>query len=94
MKYANLTNPSRKLCFVMALVAGMISFPMSAMAEPAVQATQQSGAVKGQVTDKNGDPVIGATVKVKNANNVGTVTDFEGNFDLKAAPNSGTLVVS
>ena len=94
MKYANLTNPSHKLCFVMALAAGMISFPMSTMAEPAVQATQQSGVVKGQVTDKNGDPVIGATVKVKNVNNVGTVTDFEGNFNLKAAPNSGTLVVS
>ena len=94
MKYAKLTLPSKKLCFVMALAAGMVSFPLPTMAEPAVQATQQSGVVKGQVTDKNGDPVIGATVKVKNVNNVGTVTDFEGNFDLKAAPNSGTLVVS
>ena len=94
MKYAKLTLPSKKLCFVMALAAGMVSFPLPTMAEPAVQATQQSGVVKGQVTDKNGDPVIGATVKVKNVNNVGTVTDFEGNFNLKAAPNSGTLVVS
>ena len=94
MKYAKLTLPSKKLCFVMALAAGMISFPLPTMAELAVQSTQQSGVVKGQVTDKNGEPVIGATVKVKNAANVGTVTDFEGNFDLKAAPNSGTLVVS
>ena len=94
MKYAKLTLPSKKLCFVMALAAGMVSFPMSAMAELAVQSTQQSGVVKGQVTDKNGEPVIGATVKVKNAANVGTVTDFEGNFDLKGAPTNGTLVVS
>ena len=94
MKYANLTLPSKKLCFVMALAAGMISFPLPTMAELAVQSTQQSGVVKGQVTDKNGEPVIGATVKVKNAANVGTVTDFEGNFDLKAAPTNGTLVVS
>lgn len=78
----------------MALAAGMISFPLPTMAELAVQSTQQSGVVKGQVTDKNGEPVIGATVKVKNAANVGTVTDFEGNFDLKAAPTNGTLVVS
>ena len=94
MKYAKLTLPSKKLCFVMALAAGMISFPLPTMAELAVQSTQQSGVVKGQVTDKNGEPVIGATVKVKNAANVGTVTDFEGNFDLKAAPTNGTLVVS
>ena len=79
---------------MMALAAGMISFPLPTMAELAVQSTQQSGVVKGQVTDKNGEPVIGATVKVKNAANVGTVTDFEGNFDLKAAPTNGTLVVS
>ena len=94
MKYAKLTLPSKKLCFVMSLAAGMISFPLPTMAELAVQSTQQSGVVKGQVTDKNGEPVIGATVKVKNAANVGTVTDFEGNFDLKAAPTNGTLVVS
>ena len=94
MKYAKLTLPSKKLCFVMALAAGLGSFPLPTMAELAVQSTQQSGVVKGQVTDKNGEPVIGATVKVKNAANVGTVTDFEGNFDLKAAPTNGTLVVS
>ena len=94
MKYANLTEPSRKLCFVMALTAGMISFPTSVMAEPAVQATQQSGVVKGQVTEKNGEPVIGATIKVKGVENVGTVTDFDGRFELKSAPSNGTVIVS
>ena len=94
MKYANLTNPSRKLCLAMALTAGMISVPMSTMAKMAVQATQQSGAVKGQVTDKNGEPVIGATIKVKGAESIGTVTDFDGRFDLKSAPANGTVVVS
>ena len=83
MKYANLTLPSKKLCFVMALAAGTMSFPLSATAEPAVQATQQSGVLKGQVVDKQGEPVIGATIKVKNVENVGTVTDFDGYFDLK-----------
>ena len=92
MKYANLILPSRKLCFVVALAAGMIAVPMPTMAEQAVQNIQQVGVVKGQVTDKNGDAVIGATVKVKNAQ-TGTVTDFNGNFSL-SVQKAGTLVVS
>ena len=92
MKYANLTLPSRKLCFVVALAAGIMSFPLSTKAEQAVQNVQQTGVVKGQVTDKNGDAVIGATVKVKDAQS-GTVTDFNGNFSLNVQ-NGGTLIIS
>ena len=92
MMYAKLTLPTRKLCFVMALAAGMMAFPLPTMAEQAVQNVQQAGVVKGQVTDKNGEGVIGATVKVKNAQ-AGTVTDFDGNFTLNVQ-SAGTLVVS
>ena len=92
MKYAKLTLPTRKLCFVMALAAGMVAFPLPTMAEQAVQDVQQAGVVKGQVTDKNGEGVIGATVKVKDAA-TGTVTDFDGNFALNVN-DAGTLVVS
>ncbi len=92
MKYANLTLPSKKLCFVMVLAAGMMAFPLPTKAEQAVQNVQQAGVVKGQVTDKNGDAVIGATIKVKNAQ-TGTVTDFDGNFTLNVQ-GPGTLVVS
>ena len=91
MKYANLTLPSRKLCFVVALAAGLFANPLSTMAEQAVQNVQQTGVVKGQVTDKSGEPIIGATVKVKDVANVGTVTDFDGNFELKNVP-SGEAV--
>ena len=92
MKYAKLTLPTRKLCFVMALAAGMVAFPLPTMAEQAVQDVQQAGVVKGQVTDKNGEGVIGATVKVKDAA-TGTVTDYDGNFTLNVQK-AGTLVVS
>ena len=78
----------------MALAAGMVAIPLPTMANQAVQNVQQSGVVKGQVVDKSGEPIIGATIKVKNIENVGTVTDFDGNFELKSVPTSGTLVVS
>ena len=81
-----------KLCFAMALAAGIMAFPLPTMAEQAVQNVQQAGVVKGQVTDKNGDSVIGATVKVKDAQ-AGTVTDYNGNFSLNVQK-AGTLVVS
>ena len=48
--------------------------------------------VSGQVVDQAGEPLIGASVKVKGAS-LGTVTDFDGNFQLDA-PQNATLVVS
>ena len=92
MKNVHLSLPSKKLCFAMALAAGIMAFPLPTMAEQAVQNVQQAGVVKGQVTDKNGDGVIGATVKVKDAA-TGTVTDYDGNFSLNVQK-SGTLVIS
>ena len=77
---------------MMALAAGLVTFPLPTMAEQTVQNILQTGVVKGQVTDKNGDPVIGATVKVKNAQ-AGTVTDYDGNFVLNVH-NPGTLVIT
>ena len=40
--------------------------------------------VNGTVTDKSGEPIIGATVMEKGAQNA-TVTDLDGNFRLKTA---------
>ena len=94
MNYAHLILPSKKLCFAMVLAAGIMAFPLPTMADPAVQTIQQSAVVKGQVTDKNGEPIIGATVKVKDAAAVGTVTDFDGNFELTDVPAQGTLVIT
>ena len=44
-------------------------------------------AVKGKVVDVNGEPIIGATIKVEGTSN-GTITDFDGNFALDVAENS------
>ena len=38
--------------------------------------------VKGKITSEDGEPLIGATVAVKNSTD-GTVTDIDGNYSLK-----------
>ena len=43
--------------------------------------------VKGIVSDEAGEPVIGATVKVQGSNE-GAITDFDGNYSVKAASNA------
>ncbi len=48
--------------------------------------------VKGTVSDEAGEPIVGATVKVQGSND-GTITDFNGNFSVKAASNA-TLNIS
>ncbi len=48
---------------------------------------QQSKAIKGNVVDENGEPVIGATIMVVGGSTPqGTVSDFDGNFKINAKP--------
>ena len=49
-------------------------------------------AIKGLVKDDTGEGLIGASVTVKGTTN-GTVTDFDGNFELKCEPGV-TLVIT
>jgi TonB-linked SusC/RagA family outer membrane protein len=52
----------------------------------------QQQAVKGVITDTNGESVIGASVHEKGTTN-GTITDVDGNFSLSVSPEA-TLVIS
>ena len=69
-------------------VGGLSVCPVSVKAA----VTQQTIKVKGQVVDQGGEPLIGATVRVKGAQS-GSVTDMDGNFQIDAASNA-VLVVS
>ena len=75
--------------FTLSVVGGLTlsSVPAKASVEQA-----QTIKVSGQVVDQDGEPLIGATVRVKGAQ-AGSVTDIDGNFQLDA-PANGTLVVS
>ena len=53
----------------------------------------QTSKVTGKVVDENGEPVIGASIIVKGTT-VGTVTDFDGNFELEVPNNGKHLVIS
>ena len=57
-----------------------------------VTASAQPRALFGKVIDPNGQPLIGAGVAVPGTTN-GTVTDIDGNFNLRVAPGT-TLEVS
>ena len=76
----------------------MLSFGMvgglSTYSVPAMASVQQDQTIKvsGQVVDQEGEPLIGATIKVKGAQS-GAITDFDGKFTIDA-PANGTLVVS
>lgn len=53
----------------------------------------QTNGIGGTVTDNTGEPIIGASVKVKGSSNMGTVTDIDGNFKLNVKPGE-TLIIS
>lgn len=50
--------------------------------------------VKGIVTDSTGEPVIGATIKVKGSDKTGTITALDGDFSLAGVQKGQTLVIS
>lgn len=64
-------------------------------AQAAIETTQEvmqnSKSIRGTVTDKSGEPIIGASIRVKNTQ-TGTITNIDGNFEIEAS--GGTLVIS
>lgn len=92
MKNAYLTRTSKKIFFLTVLAAGWGLAPVAVHAAQATQMTEQAQKVVGQVLDRNGEPIIGATVMVKGSKS-GSITDLNGNFTIPNA-NHGVLVVS
>ena len=70
-------------------MGGLSTFPMPLQA---AVSQSQTIKVKGQIVDDQGEPLTGATIKIKGGQG-GTVTDLDGNFNLDA-PANATLIVS
>ncbi|MGD9928401.1 MAG: TonB-dependent receptor [Mangrovibacterium sp.] len=54
---------------------------------------QQPRNITGKITGANGEPVPGATVVIKGTTS-GTITDFDGNYNLPGVPGDAVLVIS
>lgn len=68
---------------------GTAMYPTSAMATVAQSPTIK---VRGQVVDEQGEPLLGATIRIKDGQ-TGTTTDLDGNFQLEV-PGNAVLLVS
>ena len=91
-------NDRLKIATVSALMAGtFLCVPFTVYAEsPSVSGIEQTVrniTVKGVVVDAGGEPVIGASVQLKGAAGVGTITDVDGKFTL-SVPANGVLQIS
>lgn len=78
----------RKQLFSVMLCLGALGIS-NAIPTPAMASVTQAQIIKvsGQVVDENGEPLVGATVRVKNSQE-GTVTDLDGNFQLNVPANA------
>lgn len=87
----------RRLLFSLAIVSlsllGSVFSAAAAQTGSRTAITQQQQPLKGTVVDEKGEPIIGATVFVKETKN-GTATDIDGKFSLPAATLQQTIVVS
>ena len=54
----------------------------------------QNRTLTGVVFDNDGNPLPGATIQVINSNNIGAITDFDGNFSLLIDENETKIEVS
>lgn len=54
----------------------------------------QTITVHGTVTDRNNEPLTGATVVIKGNTSKGTITDLDGNYTLYDVPDNADLVFS
>jgi TonB-linked SusC/RagA family outer membrane protein len=70
---------------LLSIVGGLTFDPISTNA--VTQTQTQTIQVKSRVVDQNGEPLIGAIVKVKGSTS-GTVTDIDGNFQIEAPANA------
>lgn len=75
------------------LLAANAAYADNSATQESLRIEQQTSKIKGTIVDsKTGEPIIGASVKVKGTK-LATITDIDGNFELNA-PEGAQLQVS
>lgn len=86
-------NYSRLKWVALIILGGILFFlSQSVIAATAKTSMFQEQEISGIVSDKNGIPIPGVTIRVKNTNR-GVVTNLDGEYEI-TAPTKGTLVFS
>ena len=75
------------------LLAANAAYAENSATQEGMRFEQQTSKIKGTIVDsKTGEPIIGASVKVKGTKHA-TITDVDGNFELNT-PEGASLLVS
>ena len=82
-----LVSTTKKLRLTSILLLSLLFLSSSLMA-------QNQRIVKGQVLDENKEPLIGATVTIKNTKSSGTITDVNGHFSLNLPADKSIIQIS
>ena len=83
----------KKRYYIAAMFAlGLVAQPAILRANAADEANsiaavqQQKQRISGLLTDSNGDPIIGATIRVQGTTNRGVISDVEGRYSIESDP--------
>ena len=90
-----MNRKTAKLSYSLMLAGAMALAAPQAMAAgmTAPQSQSHTTGINGQVLDEFGDPITGASVLVEGTT-TGTVTDFDGNFEIPQAAPGAKLQIS
>lgn len=91
MKRHPISLTMRQVLMTLFCFVGLSLYP-SGNASLTAAVLQQSGHIRGQVTDTKGEPIIGANILIEGTT-TGTITDIDGNFTIDA-PAGSVLKIS